>query len=82
MFFLMRSSGGPLEGVELGLSSLPGQEAPDDCSHLCPAELAPLQPQVMEAWKVPRESDVGVVGGSVLRPSLPASVLPEGYDST
>lgn len=69
-----------------GLCSLPVyfgiQEAPDDCSRLRPAELALLRPQVKEAWKVPRERDVGVVGGSVLRPSLPASALPEGYDST
>ncbi len=55
------------------LSSLPVHfvtlEAPGDCSHLRPVELALLQPQVKEAWKVPQERDVGVVGGSMLRPS-------------
>lgn len=68
-----------------GLSALPvhfvKREAPGDCSHLRPGELALLHPQVKEAGKVPQEKDVGVVGGSVLRPSSPVYVLPEESDS-
>lgn len=58
------------------------QVAPDDCSCLRPAELALLQRQMKEAWRVPQGRGVDVVGGLVLRPSSPVSVLPEVYDST
>lgn len=68
-----------------GLSALPvhfaTQEARGDCSHLCLGELALLLPQEKEAGTVPQEKDVGVVDGSVLRPSSPAYVLPEESDN-